>query len=65
MQLEIERAAPDERVCVRLAVAEVVPLRQAPDAVDEQVGPLGSVNEVANERLDRRAVSSQWVIAGF
>ncbi len=56
MLLEIRRAAPDERVCVRLAVAEVVPLRQAPDAVDEQVDPVSSVNEVANERLDRRAV---------
>lgn len=56
MQLEIRRAAPDERVFMRLAVPEGVPLRQAPDAVNEQVGPVSSINEVANERLDRRAV---------
>jgi hypothetical protein len=37
IQLEIRRAAPDKRVCVRLAVAEGVPLRQAPDPVKEQM----------------------------
>ena len=56
MQLEIRRAASNERACVRLALAKVVKLRQATVAIDEQVGPVSSVNEVANERLDRRAV---------
>ena len=43
---------------VRLAVAKVVPLRQAPDAVDKQVSPVSSVNKVANKRLDRRAIQA-------
>lgn len=41
---------------VRLALAEDVSLRQAPVAVDEQIGSVCSFGKLTNERLDRRSV---------